>query len=67
MPLSMPPKTTPMVAPLGSKELVNCFYFDKTFEKHYLKTYTNTIHKGCPVKEKLLFDISCLVLFIYDY
>ena len=42
MPMPMPPKTTPVGAPSGSGEVVECFYCEKSFERHYLK-----IHSQC--------------------
>ena len=52
--MPMPPETTPVGAPSGSREVLDCFYCEKTFELRYLTTHTKTIHKGCPVKEKLV-------------
>ena len=51
MPMSMPPKTTPVVAPSGSREVVECFYCEKSFERCYLKIHTKTIHKDIPKKQ----------------
>ena len=40
--MSMPPKTTPVGAPSGSREVVECFYCEKSFERYYLKIHTKT-------------------------
>ena len=54
MPMPMPPKIILVGAPSRSREVVDCFYCEKSFERRCLKIHTKTIHKDCLVKEKLV-------------